>query len=51
MRERLSGNMRRVVSLPAEVIDEEASATFRNGVLEIRLRKALPESGSLIPID
>jgi HSP20 family protein len=51
IRERLSGNMRRVVSLPAEVIDEEASATFRNGVLEIRLRKALPESGSLIPID
>ncbi len=50
-RERLSGDMHRIVSLPAEVIDGEASATFRNGVLEVRLRKAIPESGSVIPID
>ncbi|WAI00731.1 Hsp20/alpha crystallin family protein [Methanogenium organophilum] len=50
-RERLSGNLHRIVSLPAEVIDENASASFRNGVLEIRLRKAIPESGSVIPID
>lgn len=50
-RERLSGNLHRVVSLPAEVIDEEASASFHNGVLEIRLRKAVPESGNVIPID
>ena len=50
-RERLSGTMRRIVSLPAEVIDEEARATFRNGVLEVRLRKKMPESGTVIPID
>ena len=50
MRERLSGNMRRIVTLPAEVIDEEASASFRNGVLEICLRKVPQESGSVIPI-
>lgn len=49
-RERLSGNMHRIVALPAEVIDEEASASFLNGVLEVRLRKAIPESGSVIPI-
>ncbi|MDE4909055.1 Hsp20/alpha crystallin family protein [Methanogenium marinum] len=50
-RERLSGKMRRIVSLPVEVIDEEASAAFRNGVLEVRLRKAIPETGSVIPIN
>ena len=50
-RERLSGNMRRIVSLPTEVIDGEASATFRNGVLEVHLRKAISESGSVIPIN
>lgn len=49
-RERLSGSMRRIVSLPAEVIDGEASATFRNGILEVRLRKTVPESGNVIPI-
>jgi HSP20 family protein len=49
-RERLSGNMRRIVSLPTEVIDGEASATFRNGILEVRLRKTVPESGNVIPI-
>ncbi len=49
--ERLSGAMRRIVSLPEEVIDEEASATFRNGVLEVHLRKAISESGSVIPIN
>lgn len=50
-RERLSGSLHRIVSLPAEVIDEKASASFRNGVLEIRLGKTVPESGSVIPID
>ena len=50
-RERLTGSLHRIVSLPAEVIDEGSSASFRNGVLEIRLKKVLPESGSIIPID
>ena len=51
IRERLPGTMRRVVSLPVEVVDEEAGATFHNGVLEVHLRKAIPESGSVIPIN
>ena len=50
-RERLTGSLHRIVSLPAEVIDEGSSASFRNGVLEIRLKKVIPESGSIIPID
>lgn len=50
-RERLSGSLHRIVALPAETVDEGARASFRNGVLEVRLRKAVPESGSIIPID
>lgn len=50
-RERLTGSLHRIVSLPAEVIDEGSSASFRNGVLEIRLKKVIPESGSIIPIN
>lgn len=50
-RERLSGSLHRIITLPAETVDEGAGASFRNGVLEIRLKKAIPESGSIIPID
>lgn len=51
MRERYYGTMKRVVSLPADVKEEEASATFKNGVLEVRLKKAEIERGSVIPIE
>jgi len=44
MRERVYGTMSRIVTLPADVSDEDATATFKNGVLEIRLRKVAPES-------
>ena len=39
VRERTFGNMDRSVMLPADVIAEGATATFNNGVLEVRLRK------------
>ncbi len=50
-RERASGQMKRVVPLPSEVTAENATASFTNGVLEIRLRKAAVERGERIPIE
>lgn len=46
MRERVYGSLRRVVALPVEVTEDNSAASFRNGVLEVRLRKAqvLPKS-------
>lgn len=38
--ERRRGEMERYISLPGEVTGEGATATFSNGVLEIRLKKA-----------
>lgn len=52
MRERFCGTMKRVVSLPTGVKEEGASATFKNGVLEVRFKKeAEVETGTLIPIE
>jgi HSP20 family protein len=39
VRERVSGSMRRIVWLPAEVMEENARAGFKNGVLEVILKK------------
>jgi HSP20 family protein len=41
LHERTRGSMERTIALPADVTDEEARATFNNGVLEIRLRKKM----------
>lgn len=49
VRERLSGEMTRVVNLPADVTEEGAAATLRNGVLAVRLKK-VPEQGVEIPV-
>ncbi len=49
VRERPSGEMTRVVNLPAEVTDEGAAAALRNGVLAVRLRK-VPGQGVEIPV-
>jgi len=49
VRERLSGEMTRVVNLPADVTEEGAAAALRNGVLAVRLKK-VPEQGVEIPI-
>jgi len=51
MRERMEGSMRRLVSLPHPVTDGDSSASFKNGVLEIRLRKSTAERGSVIKIE
>jgi HSP20 family protein len=39
LRERMSGTMSRVVALPADVTEDEAKASFKNGVLEVTLKK------------
>ncbi len=43
MQERRYGAVRRVIPLPVQVIPEEAKAKFKDGVLEIRLKKAYAE--------
>ncbi len=50
MRERRFGAIARTVSLPTDVRDEGASATFKNGVLEVRLKKVAEARGKEIPI-
>jgi HSP20 family protein len=47
----MSGTMSRIVSLPHDVTDAGASATFKNGVLEIRLKKSTTERGSTINVE
>ena len=51
MRERMLGTMQRVVSLPADVTDDEAKASFKNGVLEVCLKKARAVPKSRIGIE
>jgi HSP20 family protein len=51
MRERTFGSMTRVVPLPKPVTEEGSSSTFKNGVLEIHLKKATKESRGKIPVD
>jgi HSP20 family protein len=51
LRERRSGSMSRLVALPHEVTDEGATASFRNGVLEVHFRKIKIERGVKIKID
>ncbi len=51
MRERIYGSMRRIVAMPADVTEHASNASFKNGVLEIRLRKATIQPGSRIQIE
>jgi HSP20 family protein len=51
VRERISGSMRRIVALPADVMEESSKATFKNGVLEVRLKKATIPSRARIEIE
>jgi HSP20 family protein len=51
VRERTYGSMDRVVRLPADVTEEGAAATFKNGVLEVRLKKTAAETKKKIPIE
>ncbi len=51
MRERISGSMSRIVTLPVNVTEGSAKATFTNGVLEVRFKKSPEERGTRIKID
>lgn len=48
--ERYHGEFKRVVTLPGEVDADSASATYKDGVLEIRLPKVEKEKGKRIEI-
>lgn len=50
IRERFFGSVSRSVPLPADVIEDGASATFENGVLEVKFKKSGREPGGDIPI-
>ncbi|MFA7695109.1 MAG: Hsp20/alpha crystallin family protein [Methanoregula sp.] len=51
LHERRSGSMTQAVSLPEPVTDAGSSATFKNGVLEVHLKKIRKEPGRKIPVD
>jgi HSP20 family protein len=51
VRERTWGSLDRVVKLPTDVTDEGSAATFKNGVLEVRLKKTVIEAKKKIPIE
>jgi HSP20 family protein len=50
LQERRSGSMIRVIPLPRPVSEEGASATFKDGVLEVNLKKSDRETKGKIPI-
>jgi len=50
LRERVYGEMVRHVSLPAEVTEEGATASFNNGVLEVHMKKIALGPGKNIEI-
>lgn len=51
MRERMSGSMSRIVTLPLDVMDDGAKASFRNGVLEVSLKTTKPAGKNRIEIE
>ncbi|WP_332450066.1 Hsp20/alpha crystallin family protein [Methanoculleus sp.] len=50
VRERRVGTISRTATLPVDVEGEGARATFKNGVLEVRLKKVAQEIGREIPL-
>jgi len=51
LRERTFGSMTRVVPLPKSVTEDGSSSTFKNGVLEVHLKKATKETRGKIAVD
>ena len=51
LHEHTFASMTRAVPLLKPVTDDGSSATFRNGVLEVRLKKIIKESRGKIPVD
>jgi HSP20 family protein len=50
MRERKFGCMTRIIPLPRAVSEEGSSASFKNGVLEVHLKKSDKETKGNIPV-
>jgi len=50
LQERRFGYMTRVITLPRPVSEERSSASFRDGVLEVHLKKSEKETKEKIPI-
>ncbi len=51
MRERTFGSMTRIVPLPKPVTEDGSSSTFKNGVLEVHLKKTTKEPRGKIPVE
>ena len=51
MRERMFGSMTRIVPLPVPVTEDKATATVKNGVLEVHLKKTVKEPRGKITIE
>ena len=51
LRERMWGTMSRVVALPADVTEDGGKASFKNGVLEVTLKKTTPVKKTRIEIE
>ncbi len=51
MRERTFGSMTRIVPLPKPVMEDGSSSTFKNGVLEVHLKKTTKEPRGKITVD
>jgi len=49
--ERYFGQFQREVTLPDKVVEESAKASYKNGVLEIHMKKAQPHQGRKIEVD
>lgn len=47
----MSGSMSGMVTLPAEVTEDDANASFRNGIREVRLKKRFVPQKSGITIE
>ncbi|MBO8171432.1 MAG: Hsp20/alpha crystallin family protein [Bacillaceae bacterium] len=50
-RERYTGHFQRTLSLPAMVNADEVKATYKNGVLEVRMPKAKPDTKRRIDVE
>ena len=51
LRERRFGSMTRIVPLPATVTEDKATATVKNGILEVHLKKSVKEPKGKIAIE
>jgi HSP20 family protein len=51
LRERRFGSMTRIVPLPVPVTEDKATATVKNGVLEVHLKKTVKEPRGKIAIE